>query len=392
MWPHVWPWIYGDAFGSFPANGPGNMLTMTSLQADVLQRWVEGNFDVDWPPASAAALVASTRCRSPSSPHMLDKAALHFCLADTFHPGCEMTWPMRHASMYSKPFRIRHRAAGHAGARLRPAARPSRSRSQHDGPLYAQGPGDITRWMALPWQGDTAFCRSGYDPEYDPYVPTFWAARVPNQVLTEEDYQNGHRHRAAARASAWPPSIIGRRGCGRSTAPVVAEVMMRMIAEFGALGIVEARPGVKDDPGFPRDDVRGIAGRQPSEAAAMQIQPLLAAPPQPLTRIERAGWSSEEQFRDFRRIRVRQRVAACGTAIVAGAGPAGAVAAFILGARAAIERCWRTGSATRGYKFGEALPEAAGRLLRSLDLPALEADGRACIDRRHPFVAGIRMS
>ena len=37
----------------------------------------------------------------------LDKAALHFCLADAFHPGCELTWPMRHASLYSAPFRIR---------------------------------------------------------------------------------------------------------------------------------------------------------------------------------------------------------------------------------------------------------------------------------------------
>ena len=42
--------------------------------------------------------------------------------------------------------------------------------------------------MAVPWQTDTASCRSGYylgyGPRYDPYVPTFWPARVPNQVLT----------------------------------------------------------------------------------------------------------------------------------------------------------------------------------------------------------------
>ena len=43
--------------------------------------------------------------------------------------------------------------------------------------------------MGLPWQGDTAYCRSGYDPDFDPYLPTFWPGRVPNQVLTEEDYQ-----------------------------------------------------------------------------------------------------------------------------------------------------------------------------------------------------------
>ena len=42
--------------------------------------------------------------------------------------------------------------------------------------------------MAVPWQTDTASCRSGYLRSYDPYVPTFWPARVPNQVLTQADY------------------------------------------------------------------------------------------------------------------------------------------------------------------------------------------------------------
>ena len=115
----------------FRANGPGNMLTMTALQAALLRRWVEGDFIADWP--AAAPPPRSTRCRSREQPAMLDKSALHFCLADTFHPGCEMTWPMRHASMYDKPFRIRHRPAGAAGAGLRrdaqSADRPAGRRS-----------------------------------------------------------------------------------------------------------------------------------------------------------------------------------------------------------------------------------------------------------------------
>ena len=42
--------------------------------------------------------------------------------------------------------------------------------------------------MGLPWQADTAFCRAGYDTDYDLYQPTFWPARVPNHVLTDVDY------------------------------------------------------------------------------------------------------------------------------------------------------------------------------------------------------------
>ena len=44
--------------------------------------------------------------------------------------------------------------------------------------------------MAVPWQTDTASCRSGYGwpgnaTPNDTFIPTFWPSRVPNDVLTE---------------------------------------------------------------------------------------------------------------------------------------------------------------------------------------------------------------
>jgi hypothetical protein len=275
---------------------------MTAYQATVLARWVEGDFELDWPPHAPPA---DTLDKVPlaEQPHMLDRSALHFCLADTFHPGCEMTWPMRHASVYSKPFRIRQRPANvpepDFGTTL-----DQQGALQLNGPLYAQGPGDITRWMALPWQGDTAFCRSGYDPQFDPYVPTFWAARVPNQVLTEEDYEKvidtslprATRIAAFNNREKWLRAVDG---------PVIADVMMRMIAEFGALGIVAARPGVKNDPDFPETIFVETLEASHLKATAMAIARAQAELPRPLTRIERAGWINEEHLREFRRVRVR---------------------------------------------------------------------------------------
>jgi len=118
---------------------------------------------------------------------------MEFCLGGPFHPGCEMTWPMRNASMYSEPFRIRRRPAGGPepgyGDVLLPQQVYSQGQPTPGGPLYFNGPGDLTRYMAVPWQTDTSSCRSGYVPQFDPYLPTFWPARVPNQVLTEVDYQ-----------------------------------------------------------------------------------------------------------------------------------------------------------------------------------------------------------
>lgn len=101
---------------------------------------------------------------------MLSRAALEFRLADAFHPGCEMTWPARNAAMYMAPFRLKH------------ARSTAPFDGHYHGPLLNQdvlwlpsGPlkggqvaGGIPRWMAIPWQCDTASCRDGYEPDYDP--------------------------------------------------------------------------------------------------------------------------------------------------------------------------------------------------------------------------------
>jgi hypothetical protein len=300
--PRTWPWIYGDAFGSFSATSALNYLPLPDLQAYFLRQWVDGKFVNDWNPSVTPPRTLPD-VPLPEQPAMLDKAALHFCLADAFHPGCEVTWPVRHSSMYAAPFRFRHRPASdpepNYGSNL-----TAQNVEQPNGPLYAQAPGDVTRWMALPWQGDTAFCRSGYEPEYDPYVPTFWSARVPNQVLTEDDYKivvdtsqpMGERIAALNRRGQWLRSLTGS----------VAEQMMQMIAEFGKMGIVEARPGVKGDPLFPETLYVETLPPERLEALRAQAVKLMAeAPTVRESRVRQAGWESEAQLAEFRSVRVR---------------------------------------------------------------------------------------
>jgi hypothetical protein len=205
-------------------------------------------------------------------PAALDKAALHFCLADAFHPGCEMTWPVRHTTMYSAPFRIKHRPAGQPVPDYGPVLLPEVAVGL-DGPLYAQGPGDISRWMAVPWQADTASCRyayySGFGPHYDPYVPTFWPARVPNHVLSEESYNivmdetktREERLAAFQERAVWFRVLEGDNSAQRN----------QMVHDFYKMGVIEVREGVADDPDFPAQilvesrpqfDVEGISPRR----------------------------------------------------------------------------------------------------------------------------------
>ena len=113
---------------------------------------------------------------------------------------------------------------------------------------HAQGPGDLTKWMAIPWQVDTVFCRSGYEPEFDPFLPTFWPARVPNHVLTEDDYDTVKASAGEAQIEAF----ANRESWVRSMKGDIPAQMHQMVEEFGTIGIVERRDGVKGSPILPR--------------------------------------------------------------------------------------------------------------------------------------------
>ncbi len=247
--PLPWPWIYGDADEApgFP-DSPRQNLALTETQYHYLAKWANGEFVADWPSTRSPARDVDSLPLA-ERPAMLTRAALHFCLADAFHPGCEVTWPIRHLSMYTSPFRIRHRPEGVPERDYGPVLTQEIALAP-DGPLVAQGPGDLTRWMGLPWQEDTAFCRSGYPPSTDPYLPTFWPARVPNQVLSAADYEtvmNADLPREE-RMAAFSRRVDWTRLLGNG-AP--QDQMMAMVHRFGDMGLVAVRPGPQGDPDFP---------------------------------------------------------------------------------------------------------------------------------------------
>lgn len=246
--PLKWPPLYGDAFGSYDSPpGPRVGFTVTPTLYQFLSQWMQGNFIADYNP-DAKVPASLDDYNLADRPATLDRAALHFCMGGPFHPGCEMTWPMRHSSMYRSPYRLRQRPDSSTepdyGEYLtQPIVNAS------DGPLSASGPGDISKWMAVPWQTDTASCRSGYPgTEFPPdaYIPTFWPSRVPNHVLTEADYQ-------VVKDPEAPPeqrlaAFYHRPNWLRSldfSKPYVDQIT-KMITTFGDLGVIEKRDGPAD--------------------------------------------------------------------------------------------------------------------------------------------------
>lgn len=184
------PQIFSDAEGELGVNGEETAcLAVTSTQYDHLTRWAAGNFADDWTGAPPAAADFATLAPEQQI-EQLERAGLHDCLGGPFHPGIELTWPMRLAGVWARPYRLAvaredNPAKQDWGDTLDPATCVGAS-----GPFDGAAAGSLTRFLGVPWQTDGASCNSeaDYKPSYFLSMPTFWGPRVPDQVLSNENY------------------------------------------------------------------------------------------------------------------------------------------------------------------------------------------------------------
>jgi hypothetical protein len=181
--PTSLPAYYGDGMTtSTSSTDPRQWMAVVPTQYRWLAQWAAGDFEADGPPTPPPAWGSLTAAEQVAG---IDRAVLDEVLGGPFHPGAEFTWPMRHWILYASPFRIKRRAgqAPSLGTQLVGSVAVGAG-----GPLDGSAAGDLTRWMAVPWQADTSSCLSGYITYVDDYLPTFWPARVPNDVLSSEQY------------------------------------------------------------------------------------------------------------------------------------------------------------------------------------------------------------
>ena len=225
----LWPFLYGDGWDYLNSQEPDvtkriphTMAGLSDTQLGRLKRWADGDFISDLTTARPAA---KTLAELPPAeqPAALDQAALDGCVADAFHPGCEVTWPIRRRSLYGDSLRFRRRPAGLPEPDYGNVLTP-RVALAEPGPLTGLAAGDLTRWMAVPWQTDTASCLWAYDQfRTSPSLPTFWPARVPNQVLAEKDYLTAMNPALPlARHHRGAPRREGRRRAARKNVRRVA--------------------------------------------------------------------------------------------------------------------------------------------------------------------------
>jgi hypothetical protein len=276
--PQLWPWMYGDNM-AVPATTANGYFTLTKTLYGYLEQWRDGDFEQDWDEGAEPA--ALDDLEPGQQAELLTRAALWYCLGGPFHPGCELTWPMRLVGMYAGPFRIRRRAEENPEPDYGDTLSPHAFQDAFTTPpgVLWNGPGDLTRWMACPWQTDTASCRAGYEKPYDPLIPTFWPTHVPNTVLTEEDYEvavdtskpQETRIEAFNRRASWL-RILGSN---------YLEAITNMVEQYSELGIVERRPGASDVPELPSEmyveSTPGAPGAHDPEALSAAEQEAVRA-------------------------------------------------------------------------------------------------------------------
>ncbi|MDB5295488.1 MAG: Lysine-epsilon oxidase [Phycisphaerales bacterium] len=149
------PPLSGDG-GDTTQDDPTTWLKLLPRQYRALQRWAAGDFV----PGSAAAPAAAAPAAAAGAtePPVADltsrliRAALEHCVGGAFFPGIEMTYLARDPDLYVEPFRLDN-------VKLKP--------------------GDVIKWMALPWQADFYECQGNW-----------WPAQRPDDVVTKEEYES----------------------------------------------------------------------------------------------------------------------------------------------------------------------------------------------------------
>lgn len=177
------PPFYGDGFGEYEGIAIVD-LPITRTQYGRLKQWAEGNFKAN----RISTQKDFDHLSLEEQLNALNQAPMEECLGGPFHPGIELTWPMRQKIMWKAPYRLNVVNEGEPTPLDFGALLSENIALGANGPLSKSGPGALTRWLGVPWQTDEASCLSGYDPSTYLPLPSFWAARVPNQVLSEDSY------------------------------------------------------------------------------------------------------------------------------------------------------------------------------------------------------------
>lgn len=247
------PYMLGDGINY--AASPLRWFRIPDRQYAVLRAWAEGQFIGDLDPTAPEPVITFDQIPLAQQPEALNRAALAPCSGGAFHPGVELTWPLRHKELYRGAFRIR-KAENRDPALVQDMGlllTPDKAFKGHGTtpPAVApQMPGDLTRWMGLPWQCDAFSCQQVLF-SHDFLNANWWPALLPIDVLPEINYRGlmdasiapEDRLKMFGARVAWSR---GAAGIGYHANASYTDGLNRMIYLWERMGFVVSRPGPTD--------------------------------------------------------------------------------------------------------------------------------------------------
>ena len=285
-------------FPTYPGDGinypgsPAQWFAIPPMLYEQLRRWKDGNFatpeDFDFQNIDEMGHFYQERfleaAQDPAKRGLLmTRAVLETLYGGGFHPGVELTWPMRHRQMYAEAERTyksvdstqnySYSFYGLWEVRLN-AATPEEQEeifyndfgfemvpediqkaldpNDKNHWIWKSTPGDLTKWMGIPWQSDAGSCQTVYiDTQYP--VPAWWAANLPVTVLTKESMDKVRQNEILAETRRF---IYGNRLPWLQTADTGfvgyhAEAgyqngLIAMVYQWKNVGVVTGRPADTD--------------------------------------------------------------------------------------------------------------------------------------------------
>jgi len=218
------PYYPGDGI-NYPGS-PAQWFAIPPILYDQLEKWKDGNFKTIEDPEQVFNNIdelgeyyrqkyLEAAQDTAKKPFLMTRAILETLYGGGFHPGVELTWPMRHNLIYAQNEEIYEDVVKHCGlfglreVRINSATqaeqekiffndfgfqmvaddiRESMDPTNEKSWLWKITPGDLTKWMGIPWQSDAGSCQAVFIEEQYP-VPAWWAANLPVQVLYETNYR-----------------------------------------------------------------------------------------------------------------------------------------------------------------------------------------------------------
>lgn len=219
------PYYPGDAI-DYPGS-PAQWFAIPPMLYEQLKNWRDGKFEtppdfnfktIDEMGAFYQKQFLESFKEESKKPLLMTRAVLETLYGGGFHPGVELTWPMRHNIIYAENNRVydwitegycNYGFYGLREVRLNAATiteqkdifyndfgfqmnsediRESMVLENEKNWLWKLTPGDLTKWMGIPWQSDAGSCQAVFVEKQYP-IPSWWAANLPVHVLPHESYQ-----------------------------------------------------------------------------------------------------------------------------------------------------------------------------------------------------------